>query len=548
MKKTENKKRESGLILIELLMAMAIFAISVITIFSLFISATQGVIIGLEKTRGSFLSTEALEAAFSISKNDQDYLTPGKYEVGVNRNDQNDQWVLIPKNGLMGHFLLSNNAQDSSIYKNHGIIQQVNFFEDRKGQPLAAAMFKGIKGINGSYIKTKYAFSLQIEGPLTLAAWVLDTGAGGETRTIAGKYNISTEKGGYTLYKQGNSYYFKISGPGGTASVSAPSGGSWEHVVGVYDSGDQTIRLYVNGQATGPTMTSISSINKVPETEFFIGNDASGLNPWYGRISDVRVYKRSLTANEIDGLYDSYSAPYEKSLVVSDVKTESLAGIWSFNEGEGCVIHDNSSNNNHGLIEHCSPEQQWVENRHQNEGRAVNFESENYNYIEIADSSTLQIKEKISVSLWLKTPEEFPEENRTILRKRAANAEDFSFALSYLGAEKGYGWAVSKGPVEQLNKAISTGAAIPKRWQHIVVTFDGTNKKMYINNREIYLEEGDLKFDNVGTNSNLFIGQNAAYQENLIDFAIDDLRIYNKVLDSSEIQTIFLGKTNYYLE
>lgn len=541
MKKTGSKKREVGLILIELLMAMAIFAISVITIFSLFISATQGVIIGLEKTRGSFLSTEALEAAFSISKNDQDYLTPGKYEVGVNRNDQ---WILIPKNGLMGHFLLSNNAQDSSIYKNHGIIQQVNFFEDRKGQPLAAAMFKGI---NDSYIKTKYAFSLQIEGPLTLAAWVLDTGTGGETRTIAGKYNISTEKGGYTLYKQGNSYYFKISGPGGTASVSAPSRGSWEHVVGVYDPGDQTIRLYVNGQATEPTMTSVSSINKVPEAEFFIGNDASGLNPWYGRISDVRVYKRSLTANEIDGLYDSYSAPYKKSLVVSDANTESLAGIWSFNEGEGCVIHDNSGNNNHGLIKKCS-QSQWVENREKKAGRAYYFESENFNYIETTDSSSLQIKEVISISLWLKTPEELPEENRTILHKRAVSYEDFSFTLTYLGAEKGYGWAISKGPAEQPNKAISTGAAIPKRWQHIVVTFDGINKKMYINNREIYLEEGDLKFDNVGTNSNLFIGQNAADQENLIDFAIDDLRIYNKVLDSSEIQTIFLGKTNYYLE
>jgi len=541
MNPSGNKK---GLILIELLMAMAIFSIGVATIFTLFISATQGVKIGLEKTRGLFLSTEALEGAFSISKSDQDYLTPGKYEVGV--NDKN-QWVLIPKTGLMGHFLMSNNAQDSSIYKNHGIMQQVTFFEDRKGQPLAAA---GFNGEIDSYIKTELAFSLQIEGPLTLSAWVLDTGIE-ETptfRTIAGKYNVSTGEGGDMFYKEGDNYYFRISGQGGTVSVSAPQSEdlSWEHVAGVYDPGDKTMRLYINGQLIKtPETTNISSINKVPGIEFFIGNDASGKNPWKGLISDVRVYNRSLTANEIAGLYGSYSAPYEKSLIVSDIDIEKLAGIWSFNEGEGCTAHDNSGNNNHGLIKNCSPTQ-WVENRQGKEDRAFNFEEVDYesNYIEIVDSSTLQIKDKISISLWIKMPGELPDQDITILQKRAAGAEDFSFSLTYHGAKKGYGWAASAGAPEQFNEVKLIGAAIPDRWQHIVVTFDGTDKKIYIDNREIDLEDlEEADFDNTGSNSNLFIGQN-----NLSGVAIDDLRVYNKILEPTEIQAIFLETANYYLE
>jgi hypothetical protein len=509
-----------------------------VTIFTLFVSATQGVIIGLEKTRGILLSTEALEAAFSISKYDQDYLTPGKYEVGLNHNNQ---WVLIPKNGLMGHFLLSNNAQDSSIYKNHGIMQQVTFSEDRKGQPLAAARFNGR---NDSYIKTEYAFSLQIEGSLTLAAWVLDTGVEETRRTIAGKYDIPEGEGGYMLYKEGDNYYFTISGQGGTVSIWAPSDNlPWEHVTGVYDPGDKTMRLYINGQLIKtPETTNISSINKVPGIEFFIGNDASDLNPWYGLISDVRVYKRALTANEIAGLYHSYSAPYEKSLIVSDL--DKLAGIWSFNEGEGCIAHDNSGNNNHGLIKNCFLTQ-WMENRQGKEDRAFNFE--NNNYIEIADSSTLQIEDKISISLWIKMPGELPDQDMTILHKRTVGAKDYSFSLTYQGTEKGYGWAVSAGAPDQLNQVKLSDAAIPDRWQHLIVTFDGTNKRMYIDNREITnLESSSI--NNPGTDSRLFIGQNAAGQNNLSGVVIDDLRIYNKILESTERQTIFLGETNYYLE
>lgn len=426
-------------------------------------------------------------------------------------------------------------------------MHKIDFFEDRKNQLLAAARFKE----TGSYVKTEYAFSLQIEGPLTLAAWVLDTGLEGMRRTIAGKYDVSEGEDGYMLYKENNNYYFVISGQGRTASVSAPVGYlSWEHVTGVYDPGNQTIRLYINGQPMDPEVTNVTSINKVPHVEFFIGNDASLTYPWHGRISDVRVYNRSLTANEIAGLYGSYSVLYEKSLAVSNFFSDlnELAGIWSFNEGEGCIAHDNSGNNNHGIIKNCSPTQ-WVENRQGKQGRALNFEENNY--IEVADSPILQIEDEISISLWLKMPEDPLEQNMTILHKRAAGSKDYSFSLVYYynedEDEKGYSWAVSAGAPDQLNQVKLSGAAIPGRWRHIIVTFDGTTKKIYINNKEIAASEG-FTINNPGTKSHFFIGRDAGGQSQLSEITIDDLRIYNKILESVERQAIFLDKTNYYLE
>ena len=143
------------------------------------------------------------------------------------------------------------------------------------------------------------------------------------------------------------------------------------------------------------------------------------------------------------------------------------------------------------------------------------------------------------------------EQDMTILHKRAVGSEDYSFSLVYDGTEKGYGWAVSAGAPDKLTQVKLPGSAIPDRWQHLIVTFDSTStiREMYIDNREIDsddLEEAD--FDNANGESHLFIGQNADGQARLSEVAIDDLRIYNKILESVERRAIFLGETNYYLE
>ena len=538
MKKTKNKQ---GTILIELLIAMAIFVVGTVAILSLFAAGTQGVLTGLENTKGSLLSNQALEAAYSISRSDQDYLRPGKYEVGIS---ENNQWVLIPRTGLMGHFLLANNAEDLGPHKNQTTMLGISFAEDRKEHPLAAAKFNGAT----SYIKTVHALPLQIEGPLTLSAWVLDTHPNEEeTRIIAGK------KGAYVLYQENKEYFFEISGQEKTTTIKAESDyRNWEHVVAVYDPGRGDLKLYINGKEKNSEPTTITKINKVPEMEFFIGAEQGDLNFWHGRISDVRVYNRSLTSKEIAGLYRSYSVPNQKSLVVSSPKN--LITVWSFNEGEGCIAHDNSQNNNHAIIKECFSDdeeyEQWTDNRHSKEERAVGFNQNSY--LEIKDSSALQLEEKISVSLWIKLPKDLleGEEDIAILYKRAAGSADLSFSLIYGYDEEtgvyGFSWAVSRGQ-GSLEQIITRGPVIPDRWQHIVATFDGNNRKIYIDNRQITdLDQKTVSIDD--TSSDLFIGINATDQTSLAGAAIDDLRIYDEALGSAEIQTIFLGIPNYYLE
>ena len=534
----KTEKCEKGLILIELLTAITIFAIGIMTIFALFVNATKGAIASLDRTTALFTSLEAAEAAYSIASSDNHDLFPGEYEVGINADSQ---WVLIPRAGLMGHFLLLNNAIDSSNNENNGIMNHMSFGINRKNQRYGAGRFNG----STSYIQTEYAFSLQITGPLTISAWVTGTGDG--TRYIAGKYNADQEKGGYILSKVNSHYNFQIKGPEAQDSISAASDNlPWEHIVGVYDPGKPCLYLYINGKLKESKTTNISSINRVPNIEFFIGTDASKVNVWQGLISDVRIYNRALTSNEISGLYNKYSNKYDRHLVIKDID-KGLIGYWNFNEGEKCIVHDNSGNNNHGILEpECdilSPF--WTQDKYEKQGRALEFDGTS-NFINVPDHSSLQIENEISVSAWIKLPDTLPDNNGIILHKRAASTQDYSFALVYNKDNNGYDWAVCSGALENMPNIQSTNTAMPGKWQYIVATFDGVNRKLYVDNNKI---------DNIivstlahsGTDSNFYIGQQAN-GDNKYKGVIDDVRIYNHALSESEIMSLYLENINYYTQ
>src|SRR4030042_4517511 len=532
---TKISSNQKGLILIELLAAMAIFAIGIMTIFVLFINVTKGAIFSLEQTNSSFLSIEAMEAANSIVYKNKNDLTPGEYEIGINATS--NQWVLIPRAGLIGHFLLANDANDYSGYGNNGTMHNIAFSLDRRDKRNAAASFNG----SNSYIQAENASSLRITGPLTVSAWVLGTNTG--IRYIAGRYNIELERGGYLLSKIDDSYNFRIAGPEGQDSISAQTNHfpwEWAHGGGVISSGKPGLYLYIDGALKESKDTTIFSIDPVSEIDFFIGTNENKTDFWEGSIADVRVYNRALTSNEIAGLFGSYSDKYGRKLVVTD-PGQGLVGYWNFNEGEGCIVHGNSSNNNYGTLKpECDI---WAEDKNGEQAKALEFNGLD-DYIHISDSSSLQIENEVSISIWLKPPDTLPDSNMTILRKRAAYPEDYSFAFVYNQEDKGYGWAVSSGTTGALDYIKSTNTVLFGQWQHIVVTFDNSERKIYMDNNLIN-DTVTSTLANTGSNYDLYIGQEADGSDNFKGM-IDDIRIYNHALSANEIMSLYLDQVNYY--
>jgi hypothetical protein len=79
--------------------------------------------------------------------------------------------------------------------------------------------------------------------------------------------------------------------------------GNWTHVVGVYDG--KNVIIYINGKEAGknPAAGPIMDHGGVLR----IGGDAYASN-YQGRIDEIRIYDRALTANEVNALYQGNSS------------------------------------------------------------------------------------------------------------------------------------------------------------------------------------------------------------------------------------------------
>ncbi len=113
----------------------------------------------------------------------------------------------------------------------------------------------------------------------------------------------------YSIYINGGRLYYSVGGTQ-TTSPSSPryDDNTWHHVVftNYNDNGTQRYRLFVNGDAITPIGTSGTFTNSV---DVFLGgrrNSSANTGSGYlytGLLDDIRIYKRALTAQEVQTLY-----------------------------------------------------------------------------------------------------------------------------------------------------------------------------------------------------------------------------------------------------
>jgi len=151
---------------------------------------------------------------------------------------------------------------------------------------------------------------LQLTGPLTLAAWAFpDTWGQGRLVTKGGGsgargWELNTENTGFWALKIPYDATTLISCDTDPGTVAL---GTWTHVAGVYDPNDPggaSMKLYTNGVLAvmrNDFLVPVPMYNP-PTTGVAIGARSDGTTRWDGKIDDVRIYARALSAAEIAAL------------------------------------------------------------------------------------------------------------------------------------------------------------------------------------------------------------------------------------------------------
>jgi len=209
---------------------------------------------------------------------------------------------------LVAYYPFNGNTNDASGNSNDGVINGgVTLTTDRFGFAESAYSFNGIDG----YIEISDSDSLDLTSNFTLSAWIKMEGVNtNNINMIINKDNApeDTTKGSYA-YELGVNvnldFCFAI---GGDLSTGWKCGGgpisqsTWLHVLLTYDG--TSIVSYIDGESK-QTYSGTGSyiINNQP---LRIGTRGfhNGHSFWDGKIDDIRIYKRVLSENEIQHLYN----------------------------------------------------------------------------------------------------------------------------------------------------------------------------------------------------------------------------------------------------
>ena len=227
----------------------------------------------------------------------------------------------------------------------------------------------------------------------------------------------------------------------------------------------------------------------------------------------------------------------ESNDTLNVIGADNLVGWWKLNESDGSVANDSSLFNHHGALDASLDFSTNVTNGILN--NALVFDGSD-DSITVDHSSEINFGHRdtpYSISFFIKTSSTTT--SGIVTKSRNGNIDmPYLVFLDSSGNVQFWSWDQPGGA--QFNFQSSTQVN-DDAWHHVVCVYESSSS------RYIYVDGQLSKFDNTvvsndlsNTNNSLLFGQyhNHSYSDTYLDGSLDDIRIYNKALSSSEIEEL----------
>ena len=201
-----------------------------------------------------------------------------------------------------------------------------------------------------------------------------------------------------------------------------------------------------------------------------------------------------------------------------------LIGAWSFNEGTGSTVSDTSGLGNIGSIFQAT----WYTTGKY--GKALSFDGTN-DYVSVPDSNSLDLTNKMTIEAWVRPTASSGW--RTVMMKE--NGSEMAYGMyARESTNRPSAWLRINPTSGSSYSAGATPALTLNTWTHMASTYDGTTLRLFINGVQratrattgnMYSSGDPLKFGGNAIWGEYFAGQ------------LDEIRVYNRALSASEIQT-----------
>ena len=118
----------------------------------------------------------------------------------------------------------------------------------------------------------------------------------------------------------------------------------WHHLALTYDSSNGSVVVYIDGQVVSSGTYPLGPVNLynsgLTDPTFYLGKSYNDTRWFNGDLSEVRIWSRALSAEEINAEGHFYS--------VDPASADRLLAYWKLGNGQGTHVEDYSGNGNHG--------------------------------------------------------------------------------------------------------------------------------------------------------------------------------------------------------
>ncbi len=205
---------------------------------------------------------------------------------------------------------------------------------------------------------------------------------------------------------------------------------------------------------------------------------------------------------------------------------QALVAYWNFDETQGNIAYDYSGNGNNGTI-YDAIRVDGIS------GRALSFDGRN-DYVEFGDKVGLEIYNNWSFSGWIKTADSSSEPTIIVKGMYTTYLPGYALVLNYGRIRFGLLNVNLNGGSISSNYPVNSG-----RWKHIAITRNGSSGEVKIYIDGVIDTTKILPAGSADTPSryNFLMGVGEG-SNNYFNGAIDEVRIYDRVLSAEEVKTL----------
>ncbi|RKY09910.1 MAG: hypothetical protein DRP66_01075 [Planctomycetota bacterium] len=164
------------------------------------------------------------------------------------------------------------------------------------------------------YVDCGSGASLNLTGDLTVTAWVYPESFGGNGfGRIVDKGDAGSGFAFYVREGAGSIAYLTYGGDFVVSGSGVIDLAKWQHVAVTYSDASDTVTFYVNGLPAGGGNYQTNP-NDSADQPLIIGNRAALDRGFDGMLSNVRIYSRTLAADEISAIYRTHEVAEARNL------------------------------------------------------------------------------------------------------------------------------------------------------------------------------------------------------------------------------------------